>query len=229
MQKYTMLSFWNEYWQQEHTYNWCAGSAAWAGVPGDGPVTSDQESWHRLMVRRHTGRLRGSTTYVLEHGLHRLVQMDARNMREDLNRQADRMPPRSLSRAWQYMQNIEEYSTEWQDGEETVYLVLQWEQHDIPVLTRELARAFWRTYKGQQPYKTKKKNTREKILEICAVCHVVAPAPLPSPPRARACTLCHPLHMYGGTVAYVIVCNWYATVFFFNESGLIFMYIEQYV
>ena len=189
IQRYTLLTFWNEYFLHQFNHNWCAGSAAWYGVPGDGPVTSDQERWHGLIMKRHKGRLRGSTGYVLEHGLRRLVALDERTMGVTINRRADQMPPRTLARAWQYMQNIEEYSMEWYDDdeEETVYLVLSWEQHDIPELTHDLAAAFWRTFKGQKPYKTKKKNTHEKILEMCAICHVVSPPPSSQPPLQMSC------------------------------------------
>ena len=36
-----------------------------------------------------------------------------------------------------------------------------------------VAKAFWNTYKGRQPYSQKKLNTREKILDACRTCHVV--------------------------------------------------------
>lgn len=100
-QREGLCALWNEY--HKAPWNCYSLGSALQFVPAVLPANQCIESWHKTIMGRLKGRLRASTSNVLQYSLPLLLTMDGINMPKQLSFQADAAPRKMLVRALQML------------------------------------------------------------------------------------------------------------------------------
>lgn len=96
-----LCALWNEY--HKPPWNCYSLGSALQFVPALLPANQCIEAWHKTIMARLKGRLRASTTNVLQYTLPLLLTMDGINMPKQLSFKADAVPRKMLVRALQML------------------------------------------------------------------------------------------------------------------------------